>query len=213
MMAERIVVYSKQENGEMMPLTMRVEWLPTGVIKPRMYWTPDGSCFQVTHVIECVRLAHLKSGGKGIRFKVMAMMIESEDIGAEPSPVSYEIYLYLADDFFCAANMIDEQYAHDGKVYIPVTMDIFPGGDYELICFWVRGVCYCVDRTYDVTLGGSYEAGGVGLRHGVMATMVKDAGGDAVNATKLSSRKASLYLELNKWFVKSCKNAVPLFHC
>gem|GEM_PF-1501567 len=221
MMAERIVVYSK-ENGALTPLTVRVDWLPNGVIRPRMYWTPDGSCLRITQVAECVRLGHLKETGAGVRFRVTAQMAEPGDLPAPfsykkvatPLPAAlarkrswdsfpeYELYLYLADNFFCAANILGDEYAHNAKAYIPVTLDVFPSGDYELVGFEAGGVCYTVDKTYSVRPGGSYKAGGAGLRHEVEATAQAAANADAAP----NSRRAALYLELNKWFVCCAAN-------
>ena len=56
------------------------------------------------------------------------------------------IILYLADNRFCGKNFIDERYNHASKEYIPVMLDVFPNGDYELIYFVVKELRYKVEK-------------------------------------------------------------------
>lgn len=193
------IVYGKVSGGEPIPLTVRIEWLPDGTIKPLMYWTPDSSCYEVVYIYEVMPLALLKDGGVGLRFRVRA------DISETPyheSPFArHETYLYFADKRFCERNFIDERYCHAGKQYIPVTLDVFRNGDYELIYFRVQGTRYMVEKTFEVDVRGSFHAGGVGLRHKVEARLVNAQNDENPDPNRSIRRTCAVFLELNKWFV------------
>lgn len=202
-MEDKIVVYSKRSGEERVPLTVRIEWLPDGIIRPLMYWTPDGTCYRVISQSEGISLAFLKDRGEGLRFKVRAEIIETPDYDDDLLYTQYDTYLYLADKLFCAKNIVDERYGHAGKEYIPVTIDVFPDSDYELVYFWINGARYMVEKTIDVAPRGSFNAGGIGIWHKVDARQVNDYDDEDPDPYKSARRLAALYLELNKWFV--CK--------
>ena len=178
-------VYIRQPGGSGVPVTVRAEWLSTGKIIPRLYWTPDGSCHKIDRVYETVPMAFLKSRGEGLRFKIEATASDTDHIRRE-------FYLYLADNLFCGKNIIDSRYEHESKEFIPVTLDIFPNCEYELIDFEARGVKYAVEKTIAVEPRGTIHAGGVGIWHKVEARRC-----DCEN-----TRIAAVYFEINKWFVR-----------
>ena len=202
-MTDRTVVYCKQSGGPVVPLTVRIEWLADGTIKPMMYWTPDGACFQVTGQSPGIKIAYLKDRGVGLRFKVRGELIETPDPECdELLHTQHETYLYLADKRFSERNIINEQYRHPGKEYIPVTLDVFPDGDYELIYFWVSGARYMVEKTDEVDNRGSFKAGGVGVWHKVEARLVNADDDEDPDPLKSVRRLAAVYWELDKWFVR-----------
>jgi hypothetical protein len=209
-MADKIVVYSKQINEPRIPMTVRIDWFPDGTIKPCLYWTPDGSCYQIKHVYECTPLAFLKERGVGLRFKVRAEIKETPEDYSDFQFAQHEIYLYFADNWFCGKNIIDERYGHSGKEFIAVTLDVFPVGAYELVYFIVQGTRYMVEKTLAVEPRGSFYAGGVGLRHEVEARLINADNDDDPDPDKSVLRLAALYFEINKWFVsvKAAKNQV-----
>jgi hypothetical protein len=174
------IIYGKRQGEPCVPLTVRIDWLPDGTIKPTVFRTPDRTCYEVTHIHECIQLAYLKEGGEGLRFKVRVQDLP-------------DTYLYFADNRFCGKNIIDGRYGHKSKEYIPVTLDIFPNGDYEIVCFEFRGTRYQVEKTLEIKPRGAFNAGGVGLRHKVEARQVDSD----------TCRTAALYLEFNKWFVSA----------
>jgi hypothetical protein len=194
-MFDKILVYIKKTDESFVPVTVRIEWLADGKIKPYLYWTPDGSCYEVKHIYETTPLALLKNRGEGLRFKVMSEAKDMEYLNYHTA--RHETYLYLADNFFCGKNIIDSRYNYEGKKFIPVTLDVFPNCKYELISFKVHEQEYTVERTIAVEPCGSYNAGGVGIRHKV------DVINSCANGTflKNTTRIASLYFEINKWFV------------
>ena len=174
-------VYVKQPNEPPTPVTVRIDWLPSGKIKPIMYWTPDNSCYEIKYICESTLLAFLKEKGVGIRFKVIAEL--------EPY-FRHEIYLYFCDNRFCEKGFIDQRYSHPCKEYIPVTMDVFPNADYELVSFNVGSNRYVIEETLEIKPKASLQAGGIGVCHKVNAHL---ATGEC--------RQAALYWELDKWFV------------
>jgi len=200
-MADKIVIYSKQSGGSRIPLTVRIDWFPDGTIKPRMFWTPDGSCYRVISLHEQVSLAFLKEHGEGMRFRVTGEVIETPEPDGDLLQIWYETYLYLADNRFYQKNIIDERYGHSGKEYVSVTLDIFPEGDYELVYFTCRGARYMVEKTLDIEPRGSYSAGGVGMWHKVEVRLVNVDNDDDPDPVISVRRLGSLYLEFNKWFV------------
>lgn len=200
-MRDNIVVYSKQSGEPRIPLTIRVEWLPDGTIQPLMYWTPDGTCYNVISHSAGVPIAFLKDRGVGLRFKVGAEIVETPEPYSELLNTQYETYLYLADKRFSAKNIIDDRYGHAEKEYIPVTMDVFSNGDYELVYFWARGVRYMVEDTSIVEPRGSFQAGGVGICHKVNGRVVNAENDDDPDPQNCLCRPGALYWELNKWFV------------
>lgn len=206
-MADKIVLYSKQSEDTRIPLTIRILWLPDGTIRPLMYWTPDGTCYKVISQCEGIPLAFLRERGEGLRFKVRSEIIYTPEPYCELLHSQCETYIYLADKRFCEKNIIDERYKHAEKEYIPVTMDVFSNGDYELVYFCVHGARYKVEKTFDVEPRGSFQAGGVGLRHKVEARLVNANDDEDSEPQKSFRRLAALYLELNKWFVSIAKTA------
>ncbi len=203
-MADKAVIYSKQSGGPVVPLTVRIDWLPDGTIKPLMFWTPDGSCYKVTGQSPGIKMAFLKDRGVGLRFKVRGELVEVPDPEDDDLLYSqHETHLYLADRRFSERNIIDEQhYHHAGKEYIPVTLDVFPDGDYELVYFWAHGSRYMVEKTAAVDNRGSFQAGGVGVWHKVEARLVNADDDEDPDPRKAVRRLAAIYLELNKWFVR-----------
>jgi len=195
------IVYSKQTGAPPVPVTVRIEWLPDSTIKPLSYWTPDGARYDIKHVCKMTRLAYLKDRGAGIRFKVQSELTESPEFDDELLHSLYETYLYFADNRFCGKNFIDGRYGHEGKEYIPVTLDVFPDSDYEIIYFKVQDVRYMVEKTYEIELRGSFNAGGVGVWHKVEARLVNEYDDEDPDPNKSSLRMAALYFEVNKWFV------------
>ena len=174
-------VYIKNPGGPLVPVTVRVDWLPTGSIRPISYWTPDGSCYEVTRIFETIPLAFVKDRGEGLRIKVRAEIEGGAKQYADYHHVTlHETYLYFIDNFFCGKNIIDERYKHDEKAYIPVTLDIFPSGDYEIVFYEVHGRKYMVDKTVKKELRGSFHAGGIGIRHEVKSRQIDSQGDDLV---------------------------------
>jgi len=165
-----------------------------------MYWTPDNSCYTITHIFEATSLAFIEGGASGIRFKIRAE-ITNVTCYDRTLYTRHETYLYLADNRYCEKGFIDDRYGHAHKKYIPVTLDIFPGGEYELLCFWVDDSCYKVEKTIDIKPHASFYAGGIGIRHKVEARLVKPVNDDDPQPCERVHRQASLYLELNKWFI------------
>jgi len=200
-MPDKTLIYSKQTGEPPIPLTVRINWLPDGKIKPVMYWTPDGSLYEVKHIYEDTFLAHLKDKDAGIRFKVHAVRIEAPETCTDHRFAHQETYLYFADNRFCERNIIDERYAHAGKEYITVTLDIFPDCDYKLVYFWVKGQCYKVEETVDIERRGSLNAGGIGIRHKVNVHPIDATDSKNSKLHEGLRRMAALYFEINKWFV------------
>ena len=197
MTSDKADIYIKPNNDLYIPVTVRLEWLPDGKIRPLSYWTPDGSYYEIQFVHEMTQIVFLKEGGEGVRFKVTAVLKETPEPYCD-SGAPHEVYLYLADNFFCGRNIIDERYGHSSKEFITVTLDVFPNCDYELICFEVRGIRYIVDRTLAIEPRGSFQAGGIGVRHKVEARQDEE---DSISL-KDTSRMAALYFEINKWFIR-----------
>lgn len=202
-MANKPVVYCKQTDEPLVPVTVRIEWLPDGKIVPLMFWLPDGNCHQVNHIYEMTLLAFLKDRGEGIRFKVIAEIIETMEQEEELLHVQYETYLYFADAWFSGKNFIDARYLHAGKVYIPVILDVFPDGGYELVYFWVHGERYKVEKTIAVEPHGSFYAGGLGVWHKVEVRKVNADDDEDPDPNKSARRFAGIYFEVNKWFVST----------
>ena len=173
------------------PVTVRIKWLANGKIQPLLYWTPDGSCYEIKRVYEMTPLAFLKDGGEGIRFKIKSEIEKPESYQDYHHVTLHETYLYFADGMFSGRNIVDERYSHENKEFIPVVLDVFPNGEYELISFEVRGTHYVVDKTIAIEPRASFNAGGAGVWHKVEARMVN---GDV--------RMSVLYFEVNKWFVR-----------
>ena len=195
---ENPVVYSKQPGASIIPLTVRIEWLPEGIIKPQMYWTPDGSCYGVRCLYESTPIAFLKDRGEGIRFKILAELTERSDA---PAYVRHDTYLYLADCRFSERGFIDERYRHSRKRYVPVTLDVFPDGDYELVCFWVGKNRYMVEKTLEVKSHGTFYAGGIGIRHKIDVRFINSYDDEDSEPMKSVRRTATIFWELDKWFV------------
>ena len=80
-------------------------------------------------------------------------------------------------------------------------LDVFPDCGYEIISFEVQGNRHIVEKTLKVEPAGSYNAGGIGIRHRVEARLVNSEGDD-LNPQKSIIRKRALFLEFNKWFVE-----------
>jgi len=198
-LADKAVVYIKQPNEPLIPVTVRIEWLPNGKIKPILYWTPDDSCYEVKHIYESTLLAFLKEKGVGIRFKVRAELKEIPD--DDMVHIQHETYLYFADGRFCERGFIDQRYSHPNKEYVPVIVDVFPNADYELVCFQVGDHRYMVEKTLKVEPRASFQAGGIGIWHKVNVRLVNDDNDEDPNPNKSEHRKAALFWELNKWFV------------
>jgi hypothetical protein len=146
-------------------------------------------------------LAFLKDRGEGLRFKIRAEAAETPEPYSGYQPDWYDAYLYLADNWFCGKNIIDGRYGHKGKEFIPVTLDVFPNGGYELIYFVVKGTRYMVERTVAIEPRGSFHAGGAGIWHKVEARRINLDDEEDADPSKSIRRMAAIYFELNKWFV------------
>ena len=199
-MTDKAIVYIKQTDEPLIPVTARIEWQPDGKIIPLMYWTPDGCCHQVRHIYEMTPCAFLKNRREGIRFKLRAEITETPDLDDSILHIQYETYLYFVDDRFCGKNFIDGRYGHTGKEYISVMLDVFPDGDYELIYFRVQETRYMVEKTIAVEPRGSFHAGGVGIWHKVEARLVNAEDDEDPDPNNSVRRIAALYFEINKWF-------------
>jgi len=199
-LADKIIVYLKQVGEPCIPVTVQLEWLPDGKIKPLMYWTPDGSCYVVKKIYESTQLAFLKEQGEGIRIKISADLqgVSKYD---DLRYARHEVYLYLADNRFCEKGFIDDRYTHDKKRYIPVVLDIFPDGDYELVYFKVSDNRYKVERTNDKEVRGSFSTGGIGIRHDVDVRLVNPDNDDDPNPHKCVKRSAAIYYEVYRWWI------------
>ena len=210
-MTDKTIVYVKNYGETPIPVTVRIEWLPDGKIEPLMYWTPDGSCYEIKPDYEMTPLAFLEDRGEGLRYKVRAELIETPEPYSGHQFSRHETYLYFADNWFYGKNFIDERYAHEGKEYIPVILDVFPDGDYEIVYFQVRGRRYAVEKTVAVEPRGSFYAGGVGVWHKVEARQVNEYDDEDPDPNKSVRRMAALFFEVNKWFVtiKPQKAAAP----
>jgi len=204
-MPDKSIIYSKNTGEVPVPLTVRIEWLPDGTIKPLMYWTPDGSCYAVKHIFECVHLAHFKEKDTGIRIKVKAEIKETAEPFADYGYLQHETYLYFADNRFCGKNIIDSRYGHPGKEFITVTLDVFPNCDYELVYFQVKNERYIVEKTTSIEPRGSFAAGGIGIQHKVNVQLVNADNDGVFDHDRNIRRSAALFFEINKWFV-SMKN-------
>lgn len=200
-MEKETVIYSKQSNEPRIPLTVRIDWFPDGTIKPRMYWTPDGTCYKVVSLFEGVLIDFLKVCGEGLRFKVIGEVIYTPESDDDLLHTRSETYLYLADNRFCQKNIIDKRYGHACKEYIPVTLDVFPDGEYEIVYFECRGARYKAEKTIMVEPRGSFNAGGAGLWHKVEARLVNADNDDDPDPKKSVQRLGALTLEFNKWFM------------
>ena len=196
----KALIYCRRSGERGYPITARIEWLADGVILPIMYWMPDGSCFEVTHTRECIPLAYLKEGGQGLRFTVRARLVRAENAYLGDAQQDYETYLYFADRKFSAKNIIDAQYCHVGKEFVPVVMDVFPDCEWMLINFKARGAQYMVEKTTCVEPRGCFNGGGIGLCHIVDARRVSDPE-EILEERGGICRRAALYFEFNKWFV------------
>ena len=200
-MADEIVIYSKNPGEPCVPLTIRIDWLPDGAIRPLMYWFPDGSCYQVKRVYEMTPIAFLKDRGEGLRFRVRSEVARTPEPCSDGQFTQHETCLYFADNWFCGKNIVDGRYGHKGKEYIPVTLDVFPNCEYKLRYFKVNGMRYMVEKTIEVEPRGSFHAGGAGVWHKVEVRQVNDNDDDDTDAFKSIRRMAAVYFELNKWFV------------
>ena len=199
-MIDKAIIYIKQTGEPYIPVTVRIEWLPDGKIKPLMYWTPDSSCYEIKRIYESTQCAFLKDCGEGIRIKITADMqglSKYDDLRF----AQHDTYLYLADNRFCEKGFIDERYKHVNKKYVPIILDIFPDGDYELVYFWVDDNRYMVERTNDKEHRGSFFAGGIGIRHDVNVRLVNSDNDDDPDPLNSVCRPAALFWELNKWFI------------
>ena len=197
----KTIVYEKQPERRRVPLTVNADWLPDGTIVPRYYWTPDNSCFKVLHVYECLPIAYLKDKGEGLRFKVRARLEKTAEDGSDLPHTQYETYLYFADNRYCEKTIVDARYEHAGKLYIPVNMDIFPDGSYELISFRCRDARYRVEKTLDISQRAAHRVGGVGLRHEVEARLVNAHDDEDPDPDHSVRRMAALFFEINRWFI------------
>ena len=207
------LIYSKQYGEPCVPLTVRIEWFPDGVIKPVMLWTPDGCCLNVKRICDMTPLALLKDRGEGLRYRIItgAPKAAEPQAGGERSDYTdytdytdysrRETYLYLADNWFCGRNIVDTRYGHGHKEFVRVMLDVFSDAEYELICFWVKDSRYIVEKTIAVEPRGSYRAGGMGIWHKVGARLVNADDDEDPDPARSVRRQAALFFEINKWFV------------
>ena len=204
-MGDKTTVYIKNSDGPPVPVTVRIVWRPDGKIEPLMYWTPDGSRCEIKPEYEMTPLAFLEDRGEGLRYKIRAEVVETPEPYPDRRFSQYETYLYIADNWFCGKNFIDGRYAHEGKEYIPVTLDVFPNREYEIVYFQVDGARYAVEKTVAIEPRGSFYAGGVGVWHKVKARLVNADNDEDPDPNKSVHRMAALYFEVNKWFIVTAK--------
>ena len=198
----KIIIYEKQPECRPVPLTVNADWNVDGQIVPRYYWTPDGSRFKVLHINECVPVAFLEEKGEGLRFKMRARLEETVEEGTDLHHAQYETYLYFADNRYCEKTIVDARYDRAEKLYIPVNLDIFSDGNYELISFWFLNARYRVEQTLDISQRAAYRVGGrLGLRHKVEARLVNAHDDDDPDPDQSIRRMAALYFEINRWFL------------
>jgi len=200
-MPDKVLIYSKQIGASLIPLTVRIEWQADGTIRPCLYWTPDGSCYEVKCIYECTKLAYLREKEEGIRFKVDAVCIETSEPYSDHKQTQDEVSLYFADNWFCGRNIIDERYVHASKAYVTVLLDVFSNCDYKLVYFWVKGERYKVEKTIGIEPHGSFSIGGVGMRHKLDVRLVNCTDDEDPEPHKMIRRMACVYFEINKWFV------------
>ena len=200
-MAEKTVIYGNHAGEPLVPLTVRIEWLPDGSIRPLMYRTSGGLCCRVEHVYGITPLNFLKDKGAGLRYKVRAEVIQTPEDGDERLHSKNEACLYLTGSLFCGKNFIDKRYGHKGKEFIPVILDVFPDGGYELIYFVVKGARYIVEKRINAEPRGSFNAGGIGLCHHVEARQVNADNDEDPDPDRSLRRPAALFFEINKWFI------------
>ena len=200
-MTEKTVVYIKPDEEPIVPVTVRIEWRPDGSIRPLEFWMPDNTHFRVVHVYECTPRAFLKKKAEGVRFKLKAKNTAEQDTYHEHRYIEIVTYLVFASNMYCEKNIIDSRYGHPGKEYIPVVLDVFPSGDYELVYFWVKGTRYKVEKTITIDVRGTFKTGGIGLRHEVDVRLVNNTDDEDPDQQNCVRRMAALYWELNKWFV------------
>lgn len=200
-MADKIIVFAKQTDEQRVPITVRIEWLADGTIKPLLYWTPDGSCYAVKHIYETTPIAFLKDGGAGLRIKALAELTETPETYTDDRLTRHETYLYFADNWFCGKNIIDARYGHTGKEFITVTIDVFPDCNYEIVYFTALDARYMVEKTLAVEPRGSFNAGGVGIWHKVEARRVNAHNDEDADPPEKVRHMVALYFEINKWFV------------
>ena len=198
---DNYIVYSRQQGKPKIPATVRINWLADGAIKPLMYWTPDNSCYEVKSILDVTPLAYLDEKGEGIRIRVASELLESLDLYPAYQGCQHEVYLYFADKFFSGKNFVDERYDHENKKYIPMVLDVFQNGEYELVHFKVNEAEYMVERTISVEPRISYRAGGAGICHKVEAKQISDEGNSNLSDDKSTYRLAAIFFEVNKWFV------------
>jgi hypothetical protein len=198
-MEKEPIIYMEHDE-QRVPLTLRIEWLPNGSINPLTYWTPDGECYDIKHIYEMIHNAHLKHRGVGIRFKIRSEPTEPTDPFTILRNKDLERYIYLADNWFCGKNIIDERYDHAGKEFIHVTLDVFPDGRYMLVYFVTQNQRYMVEKVISIEPRGSSNAGGVGMRHKVEARLINADNDDDPNPDECNMKIASLFFEINKWF-------------
>ena len=201
MLADSPIIYIKQSGEPSVPVTVRIVWLPDGQIKPLTYWMPDGSRFEVKHMYERSPNAFLKDRGAGLRFRVKAELTETAEWDDELLHAQHETYLYFIGNWFCGKSFIDGRYGHKGKEFIPVTLDVFPNGEYELVYFKVNEARYAVEKTVAVEPRGNFNAGGIGIRHKVDVRVVNENDDEDPDPKNSVRRLASVYFEVNKWYV------------
>ena len=204
-MDTNVVLYAKQTGKGHTPITARIIWLADGTIMPLKFWLPDNLCLKVTHIYESTPLGYLKNKGNGICFKVEAIAADLPESYTELTSMRRDVCLYFAHKMFCGKNIIDRRYAHDGKLFIPVVMDVFSDAKYELVCFWKKGMRYIVEKNIGVEPCGSFIPEGIGLKHKVEARLVNHNNDNDPIIGNSIRRPASLYFGLNKWFVCSAK--------
>ena len=200
-MAEKAVVYIEQSGEPSTPVTVRIGWRSDGLIKPLEFWMPDNTHYRVHKVYECTPRAFLEDKAEGVRFKIKAKITVSPDSYHEHRYIEFETYLIFASNKFCEKNIIDSRYGHPGKAYVPVIMDVFPDGRYELVYFWAKGARYKVEKTLDIDDRGTFKTGGIGLRHEVDARLVNRFDDEDPDQRNSVRRPVALYWELDKWFV------------
>jgi hypothetical protein len=200
-MADKTILYSKQSGEPRVPITVRIEWRPDGTIIPCLYWTPDGSCYEIKHIYDMVHLAHLKDRGEGARFKVRSELIETPEPYSDYLFTSHETYLYFSDNWFCGKPFIDGRYGHERKEFIHVILDVFPDCKYEIVYFTAQGKQYAVEKTIAIEPRGSFDAGGIGVWHKVKAAQVNLDDDYEPGSYENITRMAALYFEINKWFI------------
>jgi hypothetical protein len=197
----KATVYGKPMGGAPVPMKVRVEWKADGLISPTLYWTPDGTCYQVKPGCKSVQLAYLKDRAVGLRFEVRSKVIHTPHPYPELHYALCEAYLFLEDGRVCEKNFLDARYQNPKKSYITVEIDFHPNGEYDLAYFRHQDERYKIEAVSEIDHHGAFLAGGVGIRHKVSVRKVNPHDDDDPDPDNPDVRVTAIYWERDKWFI------------